>query len=142
MTYTEGNVLIIEYMGGTREVWRTTSKVTGKSEELLWQNCELEQVNGCMVGFPNNSSPDGFYVCEQYIHKDWNQIMPVVKKLMGELTEYTGDPISDKMNIVAARMRGWLELVEIGGLWTTVVQAIKLINKTKADDRTKSDTNK
>lgn len=135
MEIQEGNVLIIEYMGGTKEEWVTRSKVGGKSVELIWQNCELEQINGCAVGFPNTTSPNGYRIHEQYIHKDWNQLIPVVKRVQKELWELA---LPHPQSMVANTLRNVVAELDMKLIWEWAIEGIQLINEIKAkEDGTK-----
>ena len=68
----ENNTLIAIFMKAEKLLW-------AGSNEILWQNCLLEQVNGNPVD------------SELYINKDWNQIMQVIQRINNFY--YKGYPI-------------------------------------------------
>lgn len=119
MTKKEQDTLVIKYMGGKERPF----PINGYTE-ILWQECEIEKVNGN----PVENQP--------YIREDWNQLIPVAQKAVKELQDIQKEAGMVSHDVILGETEGLignieqsLVSMEISKLWTSVIQAIKYINE-------------
>lgn len=123
--YQIGNIKIVEFMGATKEVFKWHHKVGGNGQEILWQNCEIDNgVNGLNVEHH-----------QLWIHKSWDALIPATKKVFNALQvikDKCNDPnTKDIYTGAICSIETWLTEFDIERVWQSTLDGIYLIETGK-----------
>lgn len=130
----EGNRIIAEYMGWTIEV--DSSFANHERVNVRYPNGQIANSACLSIHMePTEQVEEAWNNINYRTHynTDWNELISVVKRLLAEHRDGWESPYAAQM--IKDSIRETLSILEIEPLWSSVVDAIKELNKTNSNGK-------